>query len=183
MEFRSPEPHPFENDQQISQKVDQSPGLISETSLNNKAGFWIRFLAFSIDNIVLQIIYTLFFITGGLAVYLASDTRDWLAIFDRAVTLAIPYNILMLAITVGYFTYLHGSTGQTIGKMMCQLKVVLKNGEPLSYGKSFLRFVGYFVSAIVLNIGFLWVAFDKDKQGWHDKIASTYVIKLSDEKT
>jgi uncharacterized RDD family membrane protein YckC len=97
--------------------------------------------------------------------------------------LAIPYNIVILAITIGYFTYLHGSTGQTIGKMICQLKVIQENGEPLSYGKSFLRWIGYLVSAVVLNIGFLWVAFDKNKQGWHDKIAGTYVIELTHEKT
>ena len=183
MEFNTVEYYPSENGQLMSPKVDLKSSLIEGVNLNKKAGFWIRALAFSIDNMILNIIYVVFFITGGLAVYFASDTQDWLMILDRALMLTIPYNIVMLTITIGYFTYLHGSTGQTIGKMVCQLKVVQENGEPLSYGKSFLRWVGYLVSAVVLNIGFLWVAFDKNKQGWHDKIARTYVIELANEKT
>ena len=183
MEFSTVEYHPSENDRLISPKEGQKPGIIEGADLNKKAGFWIRALAFSIDNMILHVIYAVFFIAGGLAVYLASDPKDWLVILDRALMLTIPYNIVMLAITIGYFTYLHASTGQTIGKMVCQLRVVQENGEPLIYGKSFLRWVGCLVSAVVLNIGFLWVAFDKNKQGWHDKIARTYVIELANEKT
>ena len=183
MTFNDIEYPPSENNQLMSPKEGLNSNLIEGVDLNKKAGFWIRVLAFSIDNMILNIIYAVFFIAGGLAVYLASDTQDWLMILDRALMLTIPYNIVMLAITIGYFTYLHGSTGQTIGKMVCQLKVVQESGEPLNYGKSFLRCMGYLLSAIVLNIGFLWIAFDKNKQGWHDKIARTYVIELANEKS
>jgi uncharacterized RDD family membrane protein YckC len=183
MELNTVEYYPSENDQLMSPKEGPKPALIEGADLDKKAGFWIRSLAFSIDNMILNIIYAVFFITGGLAVYLASGTQDWLLILDRVLMLTIPYNIIMLIITIGYFTYLHGATGQTIGKMVCQLKVVQESGESLSYGKSFLRCVGYLLSAVVLNIGFLWVAFDKNKQGWHDKIARTYVIELANEKT
>jgi len=40
-----------------------------------------------------------------------------------------------------------------------------------------IRYLGLFVSFLVLLIGVIWVAFDADKQGWHDKIAGTYVIR------
>ena len=66
--------------------------------------------------------------------------------------------------------------------MICHLKVVQENGEELTYGKSFLRVIGYFFSTIALNLGFLWVAFDRKKQGLHDKIAGTYVIRLEGNK-
>jgi len=145
---------------------------------NVMAGFWIRALAFFIDNIVLNLLCLTFFIVGWLAVYLASGVQEQVNLLGRVSAVPVPYNFTMLALAIGYFTYLHGSTGQTIGKMIFQLKVVQKDGNPLSYGRSFLRWAGYLLSGIILNIGFLWAAYDKNKQGWHDKIAQTYVIRL-----
>ena len=43
-------------------------------------------------------------------------------------------------------------------------------------GQAILRYIGYIVSALALSIGFIWIAIDKRRQGWHDKIARTYVI-------
>lgn len=48
----------------------------------------------------------------------------------------------------------------------------------MTYGKAFLRWVGYSISGLTLGIGYLMVAFTKQKQGLHDKIAGTYVIRL-----
>jgi len=84
--------------------------------------------------------------------------------------------LFFLALTIGYFTYFHGATGRTPGKMILGLKVIGEDGTPLTFGVAFLRSVGYLISSVVLNLGFLWVAFDKKKQGWHDKIAGTVVI-------
>jgi hypothetical protein len=44
-------------------------------------------------------------------------------------------------------------------------------------GRALVRYFGYFVSGIVLSLGFLWATFDSRRQGWHDKIARTYVIE------
>ncbi len=44
-------------------------------------------------------------------------------------------------------------------------------------GQLVLRYLGYYVSAIPFGLGFLWVAFDPRKQGWHDKIARTVVVR------
>ena len=49
----------------------------------------------------------------------------------------------------------------------------------MSVGRAFLRNVGFGISALVLGIGLLWVAFDPNKQGWHDKMADTYVVKTA----
>ena len=59
--------------------------------------------------------------------------------------------------------------------MLFGLQVVSAEGAPISFGIAFLRAVGYFVSGI-FYLGFIWIAFDKRKQGWHDKIAGTVVI-------
>jgi uncharacterized RDD family membrane protein YckC len=67
--------------------------------------------------------------------------------------------------------------GQTLGNFTFMMRIVATNGQPIGLGRSVLRYVGYYVSAIALSIGFLWAAFDKRRQGWHDKIARTYVIE------
>jgi uncharacterized RDD family membrane protein YckC len=53
------------------------------------------------------------------------------------------------------------------------------DGTKPGFGRSFLRYVGYWVAWITLFIGFIWVAFDGRKQGWHDKIAGTLVVRRS----
>ena len=76
-----------------------------------------------------------------------------------------------------YFTWFHGATGQTPGKMLLKLRVVQPSGEPIGFGTAFLRWVGYIISSAVVLIGFLWVVFDRKRQGWHDKIAGTVVVR------
>jgi uncharacterized RDD family membrane protein YckC len=80
-----------------------------------------------------------------------------------------------IVLSISYFTYFHGINGRTPGKMLLGLQVLSVDGNPVSFGIAFLRSVGYLVSAI-FYIGFIWVAFDHKKQGWHDKIAATVVI-------
>ena len=77
-----------------------------------------------------------------------------------------------------YFTYFHGAGGQTPGKMIFGLKVVQSTGEQMTFGIAFLRWVGYIISGTVFYLGFVWIAFDGRKRGWHDKIAGTVVIRV-----
>jgi hypothetical protein len=68
-----------------------------------------------------------------------------------------------------------------VGKMTVGIKVVGADGQPPTGGRALLRYVGYALSGLVLSLGFLWVIFDRKRQGWHDKIAGTYVV-YSDEE-
>lgn len=66
----------------------------------------------------------------------------------------------------------------TPGKMVLGLKIVdADTGGPCSTGQLIGRYLGYYVSLLVFFLGFIWVAFDKRKQGWHDKLAGTLVIR------
>jgi uncharacterized RDD family membrane protein YckC len=58
-----------------------------------------------------------------------------------------------------------------------------KTGSSLSVGQSLVRYVGYFVSAIPFCLGLIWVGFDSKKQGWHDKIAGTVVVRSKQRGT
>ena len=68
--------------------------------------------------------------------------------------------------------------GKTPGKMVMGVEIVKTDGSPIGFGRAILRYVGYIISSIILFIGFLMIAFDSKKQGLHDKIAGTCVIKI-----
>ena len=71
--------------------------------------------------------------------------------------------------------------GATPGKIALGLQIVdAEGGGRPGLGRLALRFLGYFVSAFPLYIGFLWAAFDRRGQAWHDKIARTLVINAED---
>jgi uncharacterized RDD family membrane protein YckC len=66
----------------------------------------------------------------------------------------------------------------TPGKMAISARIVdASTGNSPSIGQLVARYVVYFLSAIPLGLGFIWVAFDARKQGWHDKLASTVVVR------
>jgi len=60
------------------------------------------------------------------------------------------------------------------------VRVVTEEGQPIATGRAIVRYFGYilcFLSAILFCLGFLWIGWDSRKQGWHDKLANTYVVK------
>lgn len=57
------------------------------------------------------------------------------------------------------------------------------SGHRLTFSKSVLRYFAYYVSAIPLCLGFIWIAFSSKKQGWHDLIANTVVVRRVVEHT
>ena len=68
--------------------------------------------------------------------------------------------------------------GASLGQKALGLRVVnALNGERIDIGKSVIRYVGFVVSVIPIFLGLIWAGFDARKQGWHDKIAGTYVVR------
>ena len=66
----------------------------------------------------------------------------------------------------------------TPGKMVLGLRIVdAETGGMPTMGRLTLRYVGYLVSALPLCLGYLWALWDKRKQGWHDKMAGTLVVR------
>ena len=78
-----------------------------------------------------------------------------------------------------YFALMESSErGATVGKMALGLRVVTSNGQRLSFMNATGRYFAKIISAIILGIGFLMIAFTDKKRGLHDMIASTLVIKV-----
>ncbi len=84
---------------------------------------------------------------------------------------------LGVLVSAAYFTYFFGN-GQTPGMTAMKIKLIGTDGTyPVGYGKGLLRWIGMIISAAVILLGYVWILIDKKNQGWHDKIAGTYVVK------
>jgi uncharacterized RDD family membrane protein YckC len=141
--------------------------------ISQYGGFIRRIIAFLIDNIFLQAAALFVTIVGLIVIGIeAEQLTAWSG------TLLNSYYATAVVMNFFYFTYFHGTTGQTLGKRMLGMKVVRSTGEPMRAGVAFLRWVGYLLSGLIFYLGFLWIAFDGRKQGWHDKIAGTCVIRV-----
>jgi len=143
-----------------------------------KGGFFLRLVAYLIDCAILYSI-TLTVVLAGFLVMrsaaLQGAAADTMTLLRFLLT---PYMIASTVIESFYFTYCHAVTGQTIGKWICGLKVVSVDGAVIGFRRAFIRWLGYLISRFFLYAGFLWIAFSREKQGWHDKMAGSYVIKV-----
>ena len=131
------------------------------------AGFWIRFLAQIIDSIIIGVASSLLF----------GSSASSVANADGMMSVNVNLTGWQTLVPVLYIILFWIWKGATPGKMALGLRIVQENGEKLGWGRAIGRYFAYFVSAFALCIGFLWIGFDSKKQGWHDKLAKTVVIK------
>ena len=91
-------------------------------------------------------------------------------------------SLVGLVFGLAYFTYFEGGpAGQTLGKRLLGIRVYDFNGQgPIGYGRALLRYIGRIVSGIPCALGYLWMLWDKEKQTWHDKFATTVVVPVRD---
>jgi uncharacterized RDD family membrane protein YckC len=151
-------------------------------------GFWRRSCAMFIDKVILHFVTLFLFLIGLLALGRKGNILELVLDPSGDITQGIGIvGLLYLAASLlaglTYFTWFHGIGGRTPGKMLLDLRVVQASGDPMTPGLAFLRWVGYLISAPVFCLGFLWVAFDSRKQGWHDKLAATLVVRETGEFT
>ena len=132
------------------------------------AGFWLRVLASLIDALLLLlIIIPLLTIIYGSSYWLG---EQW---FHGFWDVSLNY-IFPLVATLWFWKKFMA----TPGKMILKLRVVDEvTGDSLTIKQSLVRYFGYILSFLPLCLGFLWVAFDKNKQGFHDKLAGSVIIR------
>jgi uncharacterized RDD family membrane protein YckC len=146
------------------------------------AGFVSRTIAFVIDLVLadgillaiglfVQLIGTYFPVNRLLAMVMTPSVEE-----QARSPVALAVAILVYA---GYSIVCWAMLGQTPGKALLGLRIVRTNGQRLSVRRSILRYFAYWVSALPLFLGFLWILVDDQRQGWHDKIADTHVIYVS----
>ncbi len=137
-----------------------------------KGGFWRRTGAYLIDAVLLLILGAIIGLLLGVAGLAARFRRADIDVISQLVG-----GLLGLA----YFLFFWSARGegQTPGMRALGLRVIRTDGTFIGVGRAFLRYIGLALSTLALFIGLIWVAFDKNRQGWHDKIADTYVIRTS----
>jgi len=135
-------------------------------------GFWKRVLAFLIDTLILVVVIAVFVLAiyGPEYVHLANQGRT--LVFDVLVQGVLP------AVAAILFWRFRGATP---GKMLLSAKIVdAETLGPPTTGQLIGRYFAYILSSVFM-LGFIWIAFDKRKQGWHDKLAGTVVIHDEDD--
>ncbi len=142
-----------------------------------RGGFWVRGAAFVTDQLILLILLAIFVVLGFITLALGSSEGRGISVLEQARIVLPAILPLALALNLAYFSFFHGTWGQTIGKMIFGLRVVRPDGASLSYPRALLRAVGYFVSTAPFFLGFYWVAFTTSKKGWHDILMDTIVIR------
>jgi uncharacterized RDD family membrane protein YckC len=86
--------------------------------------------------------------------------------------------LLSIAIAWLYFAFMESSARQaTVGKMALGIVVTDMDGNRIGFGRATGRFFAKYLSALILAIGFIMVAFTQKKQGLHDLIVNTLVVK------
>jgi uncharacterized RDD family membrane protein YckC len=120
-------------------------------------GFWTRLGAQIIDAIIYWVLVVVMVAIGS----------------------AAPLVLIAFIPVIIYGVYRHLKC-QTLGRRVLGIMVVDDSGKAVGFWRGALReIIGKFVSGIVLYLGYLWIAFDPNKQGWHDKVARTYVVRQS----
>lgn len=142
------------------------------TDCRSEAGFWRRAAAFGVDAA------WLFCASGVIALLLSG--QPWPSpgqASGPSGMLAVLVNQLLpvLVLVIGW-----GHYGTTPGKLLLELRVIdARTGARPGYVRAAIRYVGYIVSTLTLGIGFLWIAFDRKREGLHDKLAGTRVIRVT----
>lgn len=169
-----------------AETTDRRPTAASPRSGTQlvRAGFLIRGVAFCIDMLLLLMVMGIVaaavgiffgYYTGVMENIITSEGFDHLKEFlPQARRIALS----MLAIPPVYFILLTAVFGQTLGKMICGIRVVRTDGARVGLLISTLRFFCYIISGMFLWVGFLWVIWDEDRQGWHDMLADTMVVRI-----
>jgi uncharacterized RDD family membrane protein YckC len=143
--------------------MQQAASSAMSVASAQKAGFWIRFLAILIDSIILGIVTNIIASIFGLNPTGRGGLQTLFGII--------------------YYVYFWSNSslwpGQTIGNKLLNIRVIKTDGSDLDLGVALIRYVGLIISCLVIFIGVIWAAFDANKQGWHDKIAGTYVVKAT----
>lgn len=153
-------------------------------------GFWIRLVAYIIDSIIVTV---LFFILVFILSMVGIVDYSWIAEFEAAAQADVEpdpavFMAMMQAMGIIYLlgflvawlyeALLTGSAMQaTPGKMVFGLRVTTVDGQQIGFGRATGRFFGKIVSGVILYVGFIMIAFTERKQGLHDMMASTVVVR------
>ena len=141
------------------------------------ASFGSRLMALTIDVVLLCFFMVLLLVfTGNNLVELPGAAYSFGHFFYVFGNLCISLLFGLVVTSMCYFCLMHAWCEQTIGKNIMGIRLVSGAGDELNVGTSFLRWAGYFVSALPFFFGFCWALLDVEGRTWHDRLAGTKVV-------
>ncbi len=143
------------------------------------AGYLPRLAAFLLDQVLMLSVFLTLVTIGALEVFLTSDLGE-VDPPDRSYYIAIFIVSLIVPIWFLYHAILWGTTGQTLGKMLMNLRVVSRDGERIGMGRAFARTFAFAISAFTLHIAAALALFGEERRTVHDVIAGTVVARKSE---
>jgi len=153
------------------------------------AGFFSRLLAFGLDLMFISLINLVVITGSGLIInFFFAGNFGGVPVIQAVVNTIIASSAWLMALFSTFFGFIYFIffwviAGFTPGKALLGLRVVRTDGRPVNLARAVLRLIAYLIAALPLFLGFIWILFDNRRQGWHDKIARTYVIYMWDQKS
>lgn len=148
---------------------------------SNYAGFWLRFVAYIIDAILIGVVnfIVLMPFLGMMGISSMMDNPD--AAEGMMIAAIGTYFMSMVVMFIAgwlYFALMESSNkGATLGKIALSLRVTGMNGEQISFGTATGRYFGKIISGIILCIGYIMAGFTEKKQALHDMMAGCLVVR------
>ncbi len=142
-----------------------------------KAGLFARLIAFIIDGFAISVISSIIsFIVILITDIDLSLSNEHFSVVSNTASGVLAITLVLLEFL--YFGFLWGTYGTTLGMSIFDIKVVRKNRSPVGFFRAGLRGTfGYWISGLILGLGYIWAVFDSERQAWHDKIFDTVVIQ------
>jgi uncharacterized RDD family membrane protein YckC len=145
-----------------------------------------RLLAYIIDGLIVGVVLIAVIVLLSILVFGGSwmaglRNEDFQNMSPAAVGTIVSFVLLVTSLSLAsflYFPFFWARSGQTPGMKLFGLYVVRDtDGGKISGGQAILRLFGYWVSAFVFYLGFIWILIDARRRGWHDLIAGTVVVE------
>ena len=162
----------------------QQPPPMSPHPHVTYAGFWKRFAAYLIDELILGVVGVIillpFIALMGISTFMSHDDYEYHESFVGVIiALITAYIFAILLIIIAkwlYYALMESKKGATLGKMALGIKVTDMDGNMISFGRATGRYFGKILSSLTLCIGYIIAGFSQQKQALHDILAKTLVV-------
>ncbi len=154
-------------------RVAPAPEVV-QVVVSPYGGFWVRLVAWAIDVVILigtwlVSLFTIGFFRAAILTILEAE-------YDAGLPGAVSW-VALLAVGIPFWLLFPPLLGGTPGKLMLGYHIVDERARHIGVKRSLGRMLAQVPSAMVLGLGYAWIGFDARKQGWHDQIARTFVIR------
>lgn len=143
------------------------------------AGFWKRFVAYIIDQIIISVLAFVIVIPFLAMIGLGLWSQDFDVSENYIFAIISAYFSIILFIVIGqwlYYALMESMKGATLGKMALGIIVTDMQGNRISFGRATGRYFAKIISSLILSIGYIMAGFTQQKQALHDIITGCLVI-------